>query len=211
MKGCLTTKVSGPLDGAQPLRADDGIRTRDPHLGKVMLYQLSHVRMRFSGQTRRSALVTIVETNQVDKSDPPPVMPPTSSWVISCCAFPCPARNHTAKNCPSGQNRPSGPDCRSTRQCASLIDAAGDWRSGSALRSHRRGHWFEPSIAHPLGASRRSPQCRHSGRHSRCTQLSAHIDPLIAPSRVHGRTRHIRAHCIQEQRIYVSIFRDGRR
>ena len=29
-----------------PPRADDGIRTRDPHLGKVMLYQLSHVRMR---------------------------------------------------------------------------------------------------------------------------------------------------------------------
>ncbi len=28
----------------EPLRADDGIRTRDPHLGKVMLYQLSHVR-----------------------------------------------------------------------------------------------------------------------------------------------------------------------
>ena len=27
------------------LRADDGIRTRDPHLGKVMLYQLSHVRI----------------------------------------------------------------------------------------------------------------------------------------------------------------------
>jgi hypothetical protein len=25
-------------------RADDGIRTRDPHLGKVVLYQLSHVR-----------------------------------------------------------------------------------------------------------------------------------------------------------------------
>ena len=27
------------------LRADDGIRTRDPHLGKVMRYQLRHVRM----------------------------------------------------------------------------------------------------------------------------------------------------------------------
>lgn len=27
-----------------PLRADDETRTRDPHLGKVMLYQLSHVR-----------------------------------------------------------------------------------------------------------------------------------------------------------------------
>ena len=25
-------------------RADDGTRTRDPHLGKVMLYQLSHIR-----------------------------------------------------------------------------------------------------------------------------------------------------------------------
>ena len=25
--------------------ADNGIRTRDPHLGKVMLYQLSHVRV----------------------------------------------------------------------------------------------------------------------------------------------------------------------
>src|SRR4051794_10499712 len=36
--------------GAPPVRgrsrADDGIRTRDPHLGKVMLYQLSHVRAR---------------------------------------------------------------------------------------------------------------------------------------------------------------------
>src|SRR6202046_4863754 len=31
--------------GYIPFGADDGIRTRDPHLGKVMLYQLSHVRM----------------------------------------------------------------------------------------------------------------------------------------------------------------------
>ena len=31
------------------LGADDGIRTRDPHLGKVMLYQLSHVRVSRSG------------------------------------------------------------------------------------------------------------------------------------------------------------------
>ena len=27
------------------IRADDGIRTRDPNLGKVVLYQLSHVRV----------------------------------------------------------------------------------------------------------------------------------------------------------------------
>ena len=25
--------------------ADNGVRTRDPHLGKVVLYQLSHVRL----------------------------------------------------------------------------------------------------------------------------------------------------------------------
>ena len=31
--------------GQRPIGgADDGIRTRDPHLGKVVLYQLSHVR-----------------------------------------------------------------------------------------------------------------------------------------------------------------------
>ena len=30
------------------LRADDRIRTGDPHLGKVMLYQLSHVRVGWS-------------------------------------------------------------------------------------------------------------------------------------------------------------------
>ena len=29
------------------LRADDGIRTRDPHLGKVMRYQLRHIRTAF--------------------------------------------------------------------------------------------------------------------------------------------------------------------
>ena len=34
------------LPGPTP-RADDGIRTRDPHLGKVMRYQLRYIRMRF--------------------------------------------------------------------------------------------------------------------------------------------------------------------
>ncbi len=35
-------------------------------------------------------------------------------------------------------------------RCATVGVRTGDWRSGSALRSHRRGHWFEPSIAHPI-------------------------------------------------------------
>ena len=42
----VTSSVSGKRATAAPTaRADNGIRTRDPHLGKVMLYQLSHVRM----------------------------------------------------------------------------------------------------------------------------------------------------------------------
>jgi hypothetical protein len=40
-----TVRARGLRDGIRRLRADDGIRTRDPHLGKVMLYQLSHVRI----------------------------------------------------------------------------------------------------------------------------------------------------------------------
>ena len=43
------TQVNGPGIGA-----DDGIRTRDPHLGKVVLYQLSHVRAPLESSKRRS-------------------------------------------------------------------------------------------------------------------------------------------------------------
>ena len=38
-----TKKPRGP--GLCIHGADNGVRTRDPHLGKVMLYQLSHVRV----------------------------------------------------------------------------------------------------------------------------------------------------------------------
>ena len=41
----VTSSVSGKRAPAALIaRADDGTRTRDPHLGKVMLYQLSHIR-----------------------------------------------------------------------------------------------------------------------------------------------------------------------
>ena len=36
-------RKEGPISGAF-WRADDGARTRDPQLGKLMLYQLSYVR-----------------------------------------------------------------------------------------------------------------------------------------------------------------------
>ena len=46
---CLSHSATPPLEAQQwcPrfLRADDGIRTRDPHLGKVMRYQLRYVRV----------------------------------------------------------------------------------------------------------------------------------------------------------------------
>jgi len=42
------------------MRADDEIRTRDPNLGKVVLYQLSHIRMScfqdFATLTQKTAI-----------------------------------------------------------------------------------------------------------------------------------------------------------
>ena len=62
---------SRPVDpnGVRRLRADDGIRTRDPHLGKVMLYQLSHVRVpalrpMLTGTVPRRANRTVADPGQ---------------------------------------------------------------------------------------------------------------------------------------------------
>src|ERR1700754_3003523 len=41
----LEAETRGPARDPSTLRADDGTRTRDPHLGKVMRYQLRYVRM----------------------------------------------------------------------------------------------------------------------------------------------------------------------
>jgi hypothetical protein len=43
----------------------------------------------------------------------------------------------------AGTRLPRGPS-----PAASPEPAAGDWLSGRAPRSHRGGHWFDPSIAH---------------------------------------------------------------
>ena len=42
--GRLKRKSAVRQNGAINTGADNGARTRDPHLGKVVLYQLSHVR-----------------------------------------------------------------------------------------------------------------------------------------------------------------------
>ena len=60
--------------GPRPLRADDGTRTRDPHLGKVMLYQLSHVRIacsRFPSAKRGDHNSELARAAQIRCSAPP--------------------------------------------------------------------------------------------------------------------------------------------
>jgi hypothetical protein len=50
--------------------ADDGIRTRDPNLGKVVLYQLSHVR---SGRSAYQRSYLSSRDNRRSASGLPPV------------------------------------------------------------------------------------------------------------------------------------------
>ena len=45
-------------------RADDEIRTRDPHLGKVMRYQLRYIRMHYDYRDVRISWCAILGLNQ---------------------------------------------------------------------------------------------------------------------------------------------------
>ena len=72
----VTSSVSGKRAPAAPIaRADDGTRTRDPHLGKVMLYQLSHIRTLLTVLPNRSVLenhsITITVTGKQHRGDSP--------------------------------------------------------------------------------------------------------------------------------------------
>ena len=40
--------------------------------------------------------------------------------------------------------------CKAVYTGSNPVPTSGDWRRGSALPSHGRGHWFDPSIAHHL-------------------------------------------------------------
>ena len=65
---------------------------------------------------------------------------------------------HYAESHTPGGTRPPLLTCDAPRGCATLWErrdgpvapAAGDWLSGRAPRSHRGGHWFDPSIAHDV-------------------------------------------------------------
>ena len=58
------------------MRADDGIRTRDPHLGKVMRYQLRYVRMSHSGQETQ----VVREGTVSDEVGPPRTRAPNRAF-----------------------------------------------------------------------------------------------------------------------------------
>ena len=50
LKELLKLKTPNPIDPGSGFGAEDGTRTRDPNLGKVMLYQLSYFRFNFGLQ-----------------------------------------------------------------------------------------------------------------------------------------------------------------
>ena len=84
----------------------------------------------------------------------------------------------------------AGDDLRAVRR-SRFLPAAGDWLSGRAPRSHRGGHWFDPSIAHP--AQRPVPTQGSAfcdlGAAAKCSsragcQLPSHWPSLRSASRV---------------------------
>ena len=106
-------------------RADDGIRTRDPHLGKVMRYQLRYIR---EPRTRSSP---------VAKHDDSPREPTRTTFSV-----PRPRRPPLA-----AQRVLPRPPRVLTFDVVHLL-APVPWLSGRASASHAEGRWFEPSRDH---------------------------------------------------------------
>ena len=82
----LLCPAANSEDGTRHLRADDGIRTRDPHLGKVMLYQLSHVRTVgpiCTGPSRQPGLLAGAFRTVAD-----PRLPANSPWRSAATSLP---------------------------------------------------------------------------------------------------------------------------
>ena len=142
-------------------RADDGIRTRDPHLGKVMRYQLRYVR---SSRERFRARVRAMTLSDRDRADPNRLPWPRS-------------RSHSASTAARSSAR--------VEPSFSMISSATARRCSSlGLRGHPRlgvvaGH---PAARQPLQArlavgehhrrptskpSRASPSRRAAGRRRR--------------------------------------------
>jgi hypothetical protein len=115
------------------LRADDGIRTRDPHLGKVMRYQLRYIRAQ---RTRSSP--------GAKDDDSPRKRAHTNllAWAVSRLS------RHPERRLWR---------CAMSGACYSStsfgLSAPVPWLSGRASASHAEGRWFDPSRDHPLWRS----------------------------------------------------------
>ena len=107
------------------LRADDGIRTRDPHLGKVMRYQLRYIR---APRTRSSS--------GAKHDDSPP------EWARTNFLVPSGAPLFAAQQ----RVLPTRPRVL-TFDVIRLL-APVPWLSGRASASHAEGRWFDPSRDH---------------------------------------------------------------
>src|SRR5580692_314937 len=107
------------------LRADDGIRTRDPHLGKVMRYQLRYIRAQ---RTRSSPGA---------KHDNSP-----TQWARTNFLVPSGAPLSAAQQ----RVLPTRPRVL-TFDVIRLL-APVPWLSGRASASHAEGRWFDPSREH---------------------------------------------------------------
>ena len=51
--------------------------------------------------------------------------------------------------------------CKAVYTGSNPVPTSGDWRRGSALPSHGRGHWFDPSIAHHASRILMDPASLH--------------------------------------------------
>ncbi len=138
--------------GGRDTRADDEIRTRDPHLGKVMRYHCATSAC-FSGEARspsRWPFVLACRLGDVVNSIRTRAHPPKSFRFTGRVP-----RVHAGARASSPRATPgrhvvfgTGSRIRYYRLARQVQRAIG--AVGSALRSHRRGHQFESGIAHPL-------------------------------------------------------------
>ena len=116
---------------ATHLRADDGIRTRDPHLGKVMRYQLRYIR----AQRTRSSPGAKDDDSPIERAHTN-LLARTASRLSRWCR-----EAHMALNL--------GAQHVLTFTLVRL-SAPVPWLSGRASASHAEGRWFDPSRDHSL-------------------------------------------------------------
>lgn len=172
---CLTTRPHHQMREDSP-RADDGIRTRDPHLGKVMRYQLRHIRV------VGSDLVDLCCSRR-DEEHYPTAQRIPNHLVRGLHAD----RDHAGGRTESPIWGTGYPACNLLpRASARFAPSAVPWLSGRASRSHREGRWFDPSRDHQVRAIQGRPavgcESVQKGNRRRGRRAPVHLDPLTHPS-----------------------------